>query len=184
MDRKTNMWLLALRGLIAIVFGVLAVLWPGVTLVALAILFGAYALVSGVMTIVAAFRRQPDAARRTALIISGLLGVAAGVVALVWPGITALALVLIVGVWAIITGALEIWAATRLPGQWLSLAIGVVTMIIGVLVLVRPSVGAVALALTIGVYAIVAGVLMLAESWRIHRSLTGSPHDRIAPAGA
>jgi uncharacterized membrane protein HdeD (DUF308 family) len=184
MDRKTSMWLLALRGVIAIVFGVLAILWPGVTLVALALLFGAYVLVNGVITIVAAFRRQPDAARRTAMVISGLLGVAAGVIALVWPAITALALVVIVGAWAVVTGMLEIWAATRLPGQWLPLVVGIATMVIGILVLVRPGIGAVALALTVGVYAIIAGVLMLAESWRIHRSMTGTPHDRIAPAGA
>jgi uncharacterized membrane protein HdeD (DUF308 family) len=184
MDRRTTMWSLALRGVIAIVFGVLAILWPAVTLVALALLFGAYALVNGVMEIVAAFRRQPDAARRAALVLAGLLSVAAGIIALVWPGITAVALVVIVGAWAVVTGALEIWAATRLPGQWLSLLIGVVTMLIGVLVLIRPGIGAVALGLTIGVYAIVAGVLMLAESWRIHRSMTGTPHDRMAPAGA
>jgi uncharacterized membrane protein HdeD (DUF308 family) len=184
MERRTTMWSLALRGVIAIVFGVLAILWPAVTLVALALLFGAYALVNGVMEIVAAFRRQPDATRRAALVLAGLLSVAAGIIALVWPGVTALALVVIVGVWAVVTGGLEIWAATRLPGQWLSLLFGVLTMLIGVLVLVRPGIGAVALALTIGVYAIVAGVLMLAESWRIHRSMTGTPHDRIAPAGA
>jgi uncharacterized membrane protein HdeD (DUF308 family) len=184
MDRRTTMWSLALRGVIAIVFGVLAILWPAVTLVALALLFGAYALVNGVMEIVAAFRRQADTARRTALVLAGLLGVVAGLVALFWPGVTALALVVIIGAWAVVTGALEIWAATRLPGQWLSLLIGVVTMLIGVLVLIRPAIGAVALAFTIGVYAIVAGVLMLAESWRIHRSMTGTPHDRMAPAGA
>jgi uncharacterized membrane protein HdeD (DUF308 family) len=156
-------------------------IWPGVTPIALALLFGAFALISGVITIVAAFRRQRDAARRTAMVISGLLGLAAGVIALVWPGITALALVVIVGAWAVVTGALEIWVATRLPGQWLPLLIGVVTMLIGILVLVRPGIGAVALALTIGIYAIVAGVLMLAESWRIHRSMTGTQHDRVAP---
>jgi uncharacterized membrane protein HdeD (DUF308 family) len=174
MERRTTMWSLALRGVIAIVFGVLAILWPAVTLVALALLFGAYALVTGVAEIFAAFRQQPDAARRAALVLAGLLSVAAGIIALV----------VIVGVWAVVTGGLEIWAATRLPGQWLSLLFGVLTMLIGVLVLVRPGIGAVALALTIGVYAIVAGVLMLAESWRIHRSMTGTPHDRIAPAGA
>jgi ATP-dependent Clp protease ATP-binding subunit ClpB len=132
-DRRTSMWLLALRGVLAIVFGVLAIIWPGVTLVALALLFGAYALISGVITIVAAFRRQRDAARRTAMVIAGLLGLAAGVIALVWPGITALALVVIVGAWAVVTGALEIWAATRLPGQWLPLLIGVLTMLIGII---------------------------------------------------
>jgi uncharacterized membrane protein HdeD (DUF308 family) len=184
MDRRTTMWSLAVRGVIAIVFGVLAILWPALTLIALALLFGVFALVTGVMAIVAAIRRQPDAARRTALILSGLLSVAAGVIALFWPGITALALVVIIGAWAVVTGALEIWAATRMAGQWLPLVVGVVTMLIGILVLVRPGIGAVALALTIGVYAIVAGVLMLAESWRIHRSMTGTPHDRMAPAGA
>jgi uncharacterized membrane protein HdeD (DUF308 family) len=184
MDRKKSMWLLALRGLIAVVFGVIAVVWPGVTLVALAVLFGAYALIAGIITIVGAIGRGPDSARRTALIVEGVLSVAAGVIALVWPAITALALVVILGIWAVVTGALEIWAATRIPHHWVSLLVGVVTMLIGVLILIRPGIGAVALATTVGVYAIVAGALMLTESWRIHRSMTGSPHDRIAPAGA
>jgi uncharacterized membrane protein HdeD (DUF308 family) len=179
------MWLLALRGLAALAFGILAVIWPGVTLVALAILFGAYALVNGVFTMIAAFRRPQDAARRTAQVIAGVLGVLAGLVALIWPGVTALVLVVLFGAWAIVTGAMEIWAATRLPGQWLTLVAGALTMIVGVLVLMRPVIGAVALALIIGVYAIAAGVLMLVESWRLHRSLTGSRGaDRIAPAGA
>jgi uncharacterized membrane protein HdeD (DUF308 family) len=185
MDRRTQIRLLALRGVIALVFGVLAVIWPGVTLVALAILFGAYALVNGVITMIAAFRRPQDAARRTAQVIAGVLGVLAGLVALVWPGVTALVLVVLFGAWAVVTGAMEIWAATRIPGQWLTLVIGALTMIVGVLVLIRPVIGAVALALTIGVYAIAAGVLMLVESWRLHRSLAGPRGaDRVAPAGA
>jgi uncharacterized membrane protein HdeD (DUF308 family) len=178
------MWLLVARGVAALLFGVLAVLWPGVTLLALAILFGAYALVNGVATMVAAFRRPLDAARRTALVIAGVLGVLAGIVALVWPGITSLVLVVLFGAWAVVTGAMEIWAATRIPGQWLTLVLGALTMIVGVLVLMRPVIGAVALALTIGVYAIAAGVLMLVESWRVHRSLTGRGAGRMAPAGA
>jgi uncharacterized membrane protein HdeD (DUF308 family) len=182
MDRR-HMWILALRGLAALVFGILAVIWPGVTLVALAILFGAYALVSGVFTMVDAFRRPQDAARRTAHVIAGVLSVAAGVLALVWPGITALVLVVLFGAWAVVTGALEIWAATRLPGQWLTLVMGALTMIVGALVLMRPAIGAVALSLTIGVYAIAAGVLLLVDSWRVHRSMAG-PRGRMAPAGA
>jgi uncharacterized membrane protein HdeD (DUF308 family) len=178
------MWLLALRGVIAIAFGLVALLWPGVTLVAIALLFGAYALVNGVITMIAAFRRQQDAARRTAHVVEGLLGVAAGVLALIWPGVTALVLVVLVAAWAIVTGALEIWLATRLPGQWLSLVLGAVTMIVGILVLLRPLVGAVALAFTVGVWAIIAGVLMLAETWRIHRLSTHQHTDRTAPAGA
>jgi uncharacterized membrane protein HdeD (DUF308 family) len=178
------MWLLAVRGLAALLFGALAVIWPGVTLVALAILFGAYALVTGVITMIEAFRRPQDAARRTAQVIAGVLGVLAGIVALVWPGVTALVLVVLFGAWAVVTGAMEIWAATRLPGQWLTLVTGALTMIVGVLVLMRPVIGAVALALTIGVYAIAVGVLMLVESWRVHRSLTTGPRGRMAPAGA
>jgi uncharacterized membrane protein HdeD (DUF308 family) len=176
------MWLLAVRGVAALMFGVLAVIWPGITLVALAILFGAYALLNGVITMVVAFRRPQDAARRTAQVIAGGLSLLAGLVALVWPGVTALVLVVLFGAWAVVTGAMEIWAATRIPGQWLPLVFGVLTMIAGVLVLLRPAAGAVALALIIGVYAIAAGVLMLVESWRVHRRLTGH-RGRVAPAG-
>jgi len=176
-------WLLVLRGIAAIVFGMLALLWPDVTVVVLALLFGAYAFVTGVAMLIGAFRRVRDGARRTAYVILGLLSVAAAVVAWVWPEITALALVVVVGAWALVTGAMDIWLAARVRGQWLLLLTGVASIVAGVLILLRPTVGAVALAVVIGVYAIVAGVLLLAEAWREQHPPQTSRH-RPATAGS
>jgi uncharacterized membrane protein HdeD (DUF308 family) len=180
---RRHVWLLALRGVIAILFGLVAVLWPGVTVVVLTLLFGAYIVVDGVGTLIGAFRRGQDAARRVALVLAGLISIAAGVVMLLWPGITALVLAILVGVWALVTGALDIWVAARMGGQWLMVAVGVASMVAGVLVLDRPTVGAVAIALVIGVYAIIAGVLMLAEAWREYRSWHAPRHRPVPAAG-
>lgn len=184
MDTRTATWMLALRGVLAIVFGVLAVVWPGLTLVVLALLFGAYVLVDGVFTVIAAFRRRQDVPRRVAQIVIGLLGLAAGLFALIWPHITALVLVVIVGAWAVVTGILEILAATRVPGGWLLVVVGVASLLAGVLVLANPRAGAVAIGLVVGFYAIVAGAFMLAGAWRLHRLTSGPPPDRTAAAGA
>jgi uncharacterized membrane protein HdeD (DUF308 family) len=116
--------LLALRGILAIAFGVAALAWPGLTLVVLVTLFGAYAIVDGVIAILAVMRHQ-ERGRWWVVLVEGILGVAAGLVALAVPGITAVALVLIIGAWAILTGVMEIAAAVRLrrepsafAGRW------------------------------------------------------------------
>jgi uncharacterized membrane protein HdeD (DUF308 family) len=184
MQMKREIWLLVLRGVVAIAFGVLAILWPGVTLLALALLFGAYVLVDGVLTMIGAFRRRDGATQRTAYILIGLLSIAAGAVALLWPGVTALVLVVLVGAWAVVTGLLAIVAATRAPNGWLPIVVGVASIVAGILIFMNPRAGAFALALLIGVYAIVAGVLRLAESWRLARQESGSPRSHAAGASA
>src|SRR3954451_2758028 len=158
MQMKREIWLLVLRGVVAIVFGVLAILWPGVTLLALALLFGAYVLVDGVLTMIGAFRRRDGATQRTAYILIGLLSIAAGAVALLWPRVTALVLVVLVGAWAVVTGLLAIVAATRAPNGWLPIVVGVASIVAGILIFMNPGAGAFALALLIGVYALVGGV--------------------------
>ena len=170
-----NWWVVALRGALAIVFGVLTALMPGITLFALVMLFGAYALVDGGFAIVTAIRRRGGEGWRT-LLLEGLVGVAAGVISFVWPGLTALALVYLIGVWAVFTGVLEIIAAIRLgrliKGEvWLALT-GVLSVAFGVLVLWAPGTGALALVLWIGAYAIVFGILLLALAFRL-RGLRG-----------
>jgi uncharacterized membrane protein HdeD (DUF308 family) len=188
-------WLLVVRGVAAVVFGVLALVWPGVTVLALALLFGAYALVDGVGMIIGSFRRSGPRQQRIAHLIAGLVGLAAGVLTLVWPGITALVLVVMVGVWAIATGALDLWSAVspypptspkapRRRGHWLLAAIGALSVVAGVLILLRPDVGALAIAQVIGVYAIISGALMLAEGWRLRRVRAGRPVGRVAHAGS
>lgn len=169
-----NWWVLALRGVLAIVFGVLAALMPGITLFALVLLFGSYAIVDGGFAVVAAIRRQGTDGPSWALLLEGVIGIAAGVVTFVFPGLSALALVYLIGAWAIVTGVLEIFAAVRLrrqiQGEWWLVATGVLSIIFGGLILVRPGAGALALVLWIGAYAIVFGILLLALAFRL-RSL-------------
>jgi len=179
-----NWWVLALRGVLAIVFGVLAALMPGITLFALVLLFGSYAIIDGGFAIVAAIRRRGTAGPWWALLLEGLIGIAAGVVTFVFPGLSALALVYVIGAWAIFTGVLEILAALvlrrQIQGEWWLAATGVLSIIFGGLVLVRPGAGALALVLWIGAYAIVFGILLLALAFRLrslhHDIPLGAPH--------
>jgi len=166
-----NWWVVALRGVLAIVFGILTALMPNITLFALVMLFGTYALIDGGFAIVAAIRRRGGEGPWRALLLEGLVGVAAGVISFVWPGLTALALVYLIGVWAVFTGVLEIIAAIRLrqliTGEaWLALT-GVLSVAFGGLVLRAPGAGALALVLWIGAYAIVFGILLLALAFRL-----------------
>ena len=166
-----NWWVIALRGVIAIVFGVLAVLLPGVTLAALTLLFGAYALVEGILNIVAAIRDRRGGRPAWALVLAGIISIAAGLITIVVPGVTALALLYLIAAWAIITGVLESVAAVRLRKLirnvgWLALS-GVLSVILGVLMMLAPAAGALAVVLWIGAYAIVFGVLLVALAFRL-----------------
>ncbi len=173
---------LLVRGVIAVLFGILALAWPAVTVLALALLFGAFALVDGVSSLIAAFRPHRDGWHRAGHALAGVLGVAAGIVTLVWPHITALALVLLIGAWAVVTGIADIWTGVRLRDRiampWLLVAVGVVSVIAGIVLLLRPGAGALAIAIVIGAYALVSGVLMLVSAWRLSR-FTGRTAARL-----
>ena len=173
-------WVVALRGIAAILFGVLAFVWPGITLAVLVILFGAYALVDGILGLIAALRGETQ--HRLALALEGVVSVVAGLVAFVWPGLTALALLYIIAFWAIVTGALEIFAAVRLRRiitNELGLIIGgVLSVLFGIVLLVAPGAGALAVVFLIGAYAIVFGIALLGLAWRLRE------HSQTAPGGA
>jgi uncharacterized membrane protein HdeD (DUF308 family) len=166
-----NWWALALRGLAAIVFGLLAFILPGITLTALILLFSAYMLVDGVFAIVAAVRAEERDTRWWLLLAEGVLGVLAGIVAFVWPGLTALALLFLVAAWSIITGILQIVGAIRLrreiEGEWALILGGVLSVIFGVLLAVLPGPGILALLWLIGAYALVSGVLLIILAFRV-----------------
>ena len=169
-----NWWALALRGLAAIVFGVLAFAWPGLTLWALVLLFGAYMLVDGIFAIVGAVRAAGRETRWWLLLVEGVLGVLAGLVAFLWPGITALALLYLVAAWAIVTGILQIVGAIRLrreiEGEWALILGGVLSVIFGLVLAVLPGSGILALVWLIGAYAVVSGVLLIVLAFRVRNN--------------
>ena len=167
-----NWWALALRGLAAILFGVLAFAWPGITLFVLVLFFGAYMLVDGIFAIVAAVRAAGEEDRWWLLLIEGILGVLAGLVAFFWPGLTALALLYFIAAWAIVTGIMEIVAAIRLrqeiEGEWALGLSGLLSVIFGILLVVLPApAGLLSLVWLVGAYAVATGVLLLILAFRV-----------------
>jgi len=167
--------LLIVRGIIGVAFGIVALGWPGVTIAALVIIFGAYAIVDGLTNLVLGLTKTSTQGRSAATVLQGLVGIAAGVFTFFWPGITLLALVIFIGAWAVVTGVLEIAAAIRLrkeiTGEWMLALSGLLSIVFGVLVFAFPGAGAVGMAWILGAYAAAAGVLLIALGIRL-RSLT------------
>ncbi len=173
-----NWWALALRGLVAVLFGLLTFFLPGITLVTLVLLFGAYALVDGVFNVIAFFR---VASHQWALLIEGVIGIIAGILTFAWPAITAIVLLYVIAFWAILTGIFEIVAGIRLrkviTNEWLLLVMGILSFLFGLLILFAPGAGALAIVLWIGAYALVFGIFLLALAFRLrgHRRLIAQP---------
>jgi uncharacterized membrane protein HdeD (DUF308 family) len=168
-----NWWALALRGVIAIVIGLVAFFMPAVTLYSLTILFGAYAFIDGIVSLTAAVRSARHGEHWWALLFEGIVGLGAAAVTLIWPEITLVFLIYIVAVWAVITGIFEIAAAVRLrrhfAGEWLLVLTGIASVLFGVLLFAAPGAGAVVLAWWLGAYIFIFGVLMLALAFRLRR---------------
>ena len=164
-------WSLALRGLLAILVGVVTFVWPGITLYALVVLFGAYALVDGFLNIAGAWRAAERHERWIPLLLEGFIGIAAAILTAIWPAITALSLVFVVAAWALLTGVLEIVAAVRLrkyiSGEWLLALSGIASIVFGGLLAIFPLAGAVALALWVGVYMFVFGIILVLLGFRL-----------------
>jgi uncharacterized membrane protein HdeD (DUF308 family) len=174
---------LAVRGLAAVVFGVLALLWPGLTLQALVLLFGAFVLVDGVAMLVAVLTHAPQTeGRRGLLVFQGILSIAAGVITFFWPGMTALALLYLIAAWALLTGAMEIAAAIRLrreiDNEWILAVSGLLSVVFAVLLVARPGAGALAVTWLIGFYALLYGAFLLALAYRIRQIESGAGSSR------
>jgi uncharacterized membrane protein HdeD (DUF308 family) len=176
-----NWWLILLRGVCAVIFGVLTFIWPGVTLLTLVLLYGAYALVDGALAIWAAIVGGEPAPRWWLLIV-GLLGIAAGLVTLLMPGITALVLLVFIAFWAILTGVMQIVGAIRLrkeiDNEWLLAASGVLSVLFGIIIIVQPGAGALGLLFVIGAYAVIYGVILIGLALR----LRSHSHGHAVPA--
>jgi len=180
-----NWWLVALRGVAGILFGLCTLVAPGISLAALVLLYGAYAFTDGLLAIVSAVRRRGAGNRWGLLLVEGLVGIAAGVLTVIWPGITALALLYLIAAWALVTGVLEIAAAIRLrkiiSDEWLLALSGVASVAFAVVLMLFPGAGALAVVLWIGAYAFVFGALLIALGLRL-RSL-GRPRTAHAAPG-
>jgi uncharacterized membrane protein HdeD (DUF308 family) len=167
-----NWWLVLLRGIAAIIFGLLAFVWPGLTLLTLVLLYGAFALVDGILAVIAAIKGGA-AAPRWWLALVGIAGIIAGALTFVWPGITALVLLFFIAGWAIAIGVFEIVGAIRLrkeiDNEWLLIAGGVLSVLFGVAILVMPGAGALALVWMIGTYAIIYGIILVMFALRLRK---------------
>ncbi len=158
-------WVILIRGVLAILFGILVFAWPGISLLSLVFLFGLYALADGIASIVTAIGGRQEQENWWVLLLLGLAGVALGILTFLNPGITALVLLFYIGAWAIITGVLQIVAAIRLRKEiegefWLALA-GAASVALGLLLFARPGSGALAVLWIIGAYALVFGVVLV-----------------------
>lgn len=159
-------WVVLLRGILGILFGVMAYTWPGLTVLILVTIWGAYALFDGVVELVAGIRGKWGS-----LILLGLLGIAAGIIALLRPGVAALALLWVIAIWAIVAGVMQISAAIRLrkevQGEWLWILSGILTIALGLLFLARPGEGILSVTWLIATLAIVWGILLVMLSFKL-----------------
>jgi len=174
---EKHWWQIALRGFIALIFGIMVLAWPGVSLFILAIIFGAYVFVDGIFTLVAAVNYKAGAGRRTWLFIRGIAGIIVGLITLFWPAITELALVLLIAAWALVTGVMELVFAFRANQntaiRWMFAISGILSLILGFLLLARPIIGMFVIIWVIGAYAVLAGILLIILGFRL-RSVKAS----------
>jgi uncharacterized membrane protein HdeD (DUF308 family) len=169
-----NWWVLLLRGVAAIAFGLIAFFWPGITLLSLTYLWGAYALADGVLSLWAAITGQgSDTSSRGWLALSGVVSILAAALAFLWPGITALVLLLFIAGWAVAIGVLEIYGAIQLrkvvENEWWLILSGLLSIAFGVVMFAWPGTGALALIWTIAWYAIFFGCLLVGLAFRLKK---------------
>jgi uncharacterized membrane protein HdeD (DUF308 family) len=168
-----NWWIFVVRGVAAVVFGILALVWPGVTVAVLVILFGIYALADGIASLMSAWRHRGDPLHRGHHVAEGVVALLIGIIALVWPDVTALALVILIAIWALLTGVVEIAAAIRLrkviTNEWFLGLAGAISVITGIILFAYPGAGALAIAIVFGIYALVFGAVLIALGVRLRK---------------
>jgi len=165
-------WMLLLNGICAIIFGIMAFAWPGMTLLTLVAIFGVFCLADGVTAIGSSFSAHHTTGKPWGhMLLIGLLSIAAGITAFLWPGITVVTLLLVIAFWAIIRGIFEIIVALKLrkliENEWLLILAGIVSILFGVMLITRPGVGALAMMWLIGAFAVFHGFLLVALSFRL-----------------
>jgi uncharacterized membrane protein HdeD (DUF308 family) len=159
-------WALIIRGIAAVIFGLSALLLPGITLGVLVVLFAAYALVDGIFAIVAAVSGAGRGGNWGEMLLLGILGIIASVVAMTYPAMTAVALLYVIAIWAVVTGFVEIWSAARLrrviTGEWKLVVSGIISVLFGIALLAFPGPGLLAVLWIIGAYGLIFGAMMIA----------------------
>jgi len=172
-----NWWALLIRGIAAVIFGILAFTWPGLTGFVLVVLFGAYAFVDGIFALLSAIRAAEGHERWIAFAIEGIIGLIIAAITFWHPIVTAFALYITIAFWAVLTGIFEVVAAVQLrkliPNEWLLILGGIASIAFGVLMVIFPMIGALAVIFLIGAYAIIFGVLMIAFSFRLRQHAAG-----------
>jgi uncharacterized membrane protein HdeD (DUF308 family) len=170
-DLSRNWGWVALRGVIAVLFGVFAFVAPASTLAVLILFWGAFAFVDGILALIAAFKVRDQGRPFWPLLIAGLIGIAAGGATFLWPAMTALVLLMFIGAWAFVMGIFQILAAVRLrreiEHEWLLALSGALSVLFGLFVLFQPAAGALALIWAIGAYAVVFGVLIIGLAFKL-----------------
>ena len=165
-----NWWMLALRGVVAILFAIIAFVWPGITAAALILLFGAYVFVDGVFALVAGLRAARRHGRSRPLLVEGILNILIGIIVFLLPGAALVALVYLIALWAVISGVALMAAGTALirhSGEWLLVVSGLVSIVLGIVLFVQPGAGVVALSWWLGAYALLFGIMLLSAAFRI-----------------
>jgi uncharacterized membrane protein HdeD (DUF308 family) len=178
-DLAYNWWAVALRGVLAVCLGLIAIFFPGITLAVLIAMFGAFALLEGAFLIVSGIRTRRAHRRWWVLILQGLISLGAGILAFVLPMVTAVALLYLVASWALVSGILEMVAAIRLrkemTGEWMLILDGIITVLFGLALVVLPVAGILALVWMIGSFKLVSGILLLVLAFRLRRLAQASP---------
>lgn len=188
MNLTRNWWLVVLRGILAILFGVAAFLMPGLAWLSLIVLFGTYAILDGVFAMMSGLISSRFSSRWWVFLVEGLVSVAAGAIALVRPDIASVALVWLIASWAIVTGILEIMAAIRLrkeiTNEWMLGFVGFVSIVLGVLLFFQPAAGGLVITLMIGAYALIFGIALVALGFRLRKwnGVSSSGRDALRAA--
>ena len=179
-----NWWMYLVRGLLAILFGILTLIWPASTTLTLVLLFGAYALMDGTFAVAAGIASYRNFDRWWAVVLEGVAGIVIGMLTFFWPNITALVLLYFIAVWAIATGIFEIAAAIEfrnvVSGEWAMILSGLLSVLFGILLFVFPSAGLVGIVWLIGLYAIAFGTMeiIFCAAWETSlRPLSQRMHD-------
>jgi uncharacterized membrane protein HdeD (DUF308 family) len=166
-------WAFVVRGVFALLFGIVAIVMPGITLEVMAILLAAFLVVDGVFSFAASVQGRKMGVQWGYLLVEGVAGIFIGLFTFVWPGITVMAIILIIGIWAMLTGIIEVLAAVKLrdeiEGEWLLGLGGVLSILFSLVLLVNPGIGAVAIIWMIGVYAVLFGTSLIFLGMRLRK---------------